>query len=256
MRILVTFAVESEFAPWRRLRSLAHRKVDNLDTYQAQIGRAAVDFVVTGMGVENALRVTRSVLSNEHDFCIASGFAGALRPDFKIGDILAAEAVQFLGKSQTLQSNRNLARHAAGDGAKYAKMLLTSDHVVRTPAEKAQLSPFAEYVDMESFGVFAAAHEAKRPAVPIRVISDSHDGELPRDVELTMDQRGEIKVARVLRYVSKHPGSLPALIRLGRDSRTAAEALAAFLEVYIKKISFFTHGWFPEGQNLQEVASR
>lgn len=256
MRILVTFAVEAEFAPWRRLRNLRPRVVGSSEVFQAQIGRAAVDFVVTGIGIESALRVTRDVLSNEHDFCIASGFAGALRPDFKIGDILAAEAVQFLGKSKTLQSNRNLARHAAGDGAKCARMLLTSDHVVRTPAEKAQLAPFAEYVDMESFGVFSAAHEIKRPAVPIRVISDSHDGELPPGVELIMDKRGEIKVARVLRYVSKHPGSVPALIRLGRDSKTAAEALAAFLEAYIKKISFFAHGWFPEGQNLQEVASR
>lgn len=256
MRILVTFAVEAEFAPWRKLRNLRRRSVADFQVFEAQIGRASVDFVVTGMGVENAARGTRSVISDQHDFCIASGFAGALHPQYKVGDILAAESVQFLGKSKTLQSNRHLARHAEQDGAKYAKLLLTADHVVRTPAEKAQLAPFAEYVDMESFGVFSASQEAKRPAVAIRVISDGHDGELPVDIELTMSKRGAIKIGRVLRYVSKHPIRLPALIRLGRDSRTAAEALATFLEAYIKKISFFTHGWFPEGQNLEEVASR
>jgi len=256
MRILVTFAVEAEFAPWRRARNLKQRKIADFVVYEAKIGRASVDFVVTGMGLESAAAGTRSVLSKEHDFCIASGFAGSLRPKFEVGDILAAEAVQFLGKSKILQSNRNLARYAEQDGAVFAKMLLTADHVVRTKDEKSGLAPFAEFVDMESFGVFSAAHEIGRPVVAIRVISDGHDGELPQDVELTMTKKGQVKVSRVVRYLTKYPYLLPALIRLGRDSRTAADALAAFLEAYIKKISFFTHGWYPEGENLEEVAVR
>lgn len=256
MRILVTFAVEAEFAPWRKLRDLQEYRVDDVRVFAAQVGRATVDFVVTGIGIENAERATRSVLSGKHDFCIASGFAGALRPQYRIGDILAAEAVQFLGQSKTLQSNRELARHAETDGAVYAKLLLTADRVVRTPTEKALLAPFAEYVDMESYGVFSAAQQAKRPAVAIRVISDSHDKGIPADVELTMDKHGKIQIGQVLRYISKYPIRLPALVRLGRDSRTAAEALSVFMEAYIKKISFLTHGWFPEGENLHEVAAR
>jgi broad specificity phosphatase PhoE len=59
-----------------------------------------------------------------------------------------------------------------------------------------------------------------------------------------------------VRNVVSHPIQLPALIRLGRDSRTAAQALAHFLEAYIKKLSFPTHGWFPEGEGLAEVAAR
>jgi hypothetical protein len=44
------------------------------------------------------------------------------------------------------------------------------------------------------------------------------------------------------------------LIRLGRNSRTAAEALCHFLEAFIKKLSFATHGWPPA--ELQEVAAQ
>jgi len=256
VRVLVTFAVDAEFAPWRKLRNLKRRQVDGVVVHEAKIGRAEVDFVVTGMGIDNAASATRSVLKNEHDFCVASGFAGSLQPNFKVGDILAAEAVQFLGKSKILQSNRNLARHAEGDGAIFAKMLITADHVVRTPAEKSALAPFAEFVDMESFGVFTAAHEIGRPAVAIRVISDAHDGELPVNVELTMNKKGQVQIGRVVRFLARYPSTLPALIRLGRDSRTAAEALAAFLEAYIKKISFFTHGWYPEGENLEKLVAR
>ncbi len=256
MRILVTFAVEAEFAPWRKLRQFKTRSIGDICVFEAQVGRAGVDFVVTGMGIENSSRVTKAVLTNDHQFCISSGFAGALRPQHKIGDVLVADAVQFLGKSKTLQCGRGLVSNAQQDGASRVKLLLTSDHVVRTAAEKAQLAPFADCVDMESFGVLSAAQQHGRPAVAIRVISDKYDGEIPADVELTMNQRGRVQIRRVVRYLSKHPIHLPALMRLGRDSRTAAGALCVFLEAYIKKTSFFTHGWFPEGEGLEEVAVR
>src|SRR6267154_50283 len=233
MRVLVTFAVEAEFAPWRRLRNFTTRKVGDITVFEAQIGRAAVDFVVTGMGLENATAVTESVLSGAHDFCIASGFAGGIRPAHNIGDVLVADAVQFLGKAKTLQCGRGLVSNATQDGAIRVKLLLTADHVVRTPAEK-----------------------VGRPAVAVRVISDNYDGEIPKDVELTMTKKGQIKIGRVVRYLSKYPHLLPALIRVGRDSRTAADALAAFLEAHLKRISFFTHGWYPEGENLEQVAAR
>jgi len=256
MRILVTFAVASEFAPWRGLRNLETRSVDGNDVFQAQIGRAKVDFVVTGMGVERATEVTKAVLSKEHDFCIAAGFAGALTSDHRIGDVLVAEAVQFLGKAKTLQCGTGLVKNASEDGATRVKLLLTSDHVIRTPHEKAALAPFADFVDMESFGVLEAAQQIARPAVAIRVISDKFDGEIPADVELTMSKKGQIEIGRALRYLAIYPSRLPALIRLGRDSSNAAQALAAFLEAHIQKISFFTHGWYPDGGNLERVAAR
>jgi hypothetical protein len=46
---------------------------------------------------------------------------------------------------------------------------------------------------------------------------------------------------------------VPALVRLGRDSKTAAEALARFLESYINKLSSATHGG--PAQAMQEVAA-
>jgi adenosylhomocysteine nucleosidase len=255
MRILVTFAVEAEFAPWRRLRDLEHHKIGDIDVWQAKIGRAAVDFVVTGMGVENAERVAGVVLSQEHAFCVAAGFAGALRPEHKIGNVLVADAIQFLGKSKTLMCGPGLVKNARQDGAFRAKMFLTSDHIVRSPEEKAQLAPFADAVDMESFGVLSAAQDRNRPAVAIRVISDRFDHDIPVDIEMTMDEkRGTIRIGGVLHYMGKHPLNVPALIRLGRDSKTASEALANFLEAFIKKISFSSHGWPPP--ELQEVAAR
>src|SRR5580700_6927619 len=112
MRVLVTFAVDAEFAPWRKLRDLRQIKVGDIVVNQAQIGRALVDFVVTGMGAENATRVANNVMIEPYTICIAAGFAGALKPDYSVGTVIVAEVVQRLGNAKTLTGSRNLA-HAA-----------------------------------------------------------------------------------------------------------------------------------------------
>jgi adenosylhomocysteine nucleosidase len=254
MKVLVTFAVEAEFAPWRRLRNLREIKVGEISGYQTQIGRAQVDFVVTGMGMENAQRVSDALLDRPYQFCISAGFAGALSDKYSAGEILVAEAVQELGKSRTLPCSRNLAHAARDDGAKLVKMFLTSNRVVSTAEEKKQLAPFADAVEMESFAIVSAAHRHRKAVVAIRVVSDSFLQDVPASVSTMVDVKGQVSIAGVVRYVARHPLQLPALIRLGRDSRTAAEALAHYLEAFVKKLSFSSHGWPPV--ELQEVAAR
>jgi len=250
----VTFAVEAEFAPWRRLRDLREVKIGEISAYQAQIGRAQVDFVITGIGMENARRISEALLQQPYQFCITSGFAGALSEKHSVGEILVAEGVQELGKAKTLMCSRNLACAARVDGAKLVKMFLTSNQVASTAEAKKQLAPFADAVDMESFAILSAAQGHQKPVVAIRVISDSALHDVPIGVSTIVDENGQVKIAGVVRYVARHPLQLPALIRLGRDSKTAAEALAHFLEAFIKKLSFSSHGWPPA--ELQEVAAR
>jgi adenosylhomocysteine nucleosidase len=254
MRVLVTFAVEAELAPWRRLRKLREVKIGEITAYQAQIGRAQVDLVVTGMGMENARRASEAFLDQPYQFCVTAGFAGALGEKHAIGDILVAESVQELGKAKTLQCSRNLVYAARDDGAKLVKMFLTSAEVISDAEEKRRLAPFADAVEMESFAILTAAQRHKKSVVAIRVISDSMLHDVPADVSTMVDEKGQVKIGGVVRYVARHPLQVPALLRLGRDTRTAAEALAHFLEAFIKKLSFSSHGWPPT--ELQEVAAR
>jgi adenosylhomocysteine nucleosidase len=250
--VLVTFAVDAEFAPWRKLRDLTARETAGHVVYEARIGRASVEFVVTGMGMENARRVTEAVISVEHKACIGAGFAGALKPTLKVGDVLAARAVQVIGKTKTLDSSRNLFMAAFENQAIEAKMFLTADHPIDAE-EKKQLSPFAEAVDMESFATMSVAREKNVSCVPVRVISDLFDEGMPAEIDTTIDEHGHVKIGGVIRHVATHPLQIPALIRLGRQSKTAAEALAHFLEAFIKELSFRSRGWPPP--DLAEVAS-
>jgi adenosylhomocysteine nucleosidase len=133
-------------------------------------------------------------------------------------------------------------------------MFLTSDHVVRTVEEKAQLAPFADAIEMEGFAILTVANKYKMPTVAIRVISDTTNRDMPARIDTLVDEKGQVRIGGVVRYLAHSPLQLPALIRLGRESRTAGEALAHFLEAFIKKLSFSSHGWPPP--ELQEVAAR
>ncbi len=238
MRILVTFAVDAEFAPWRKLGRLRSRTAGHLEVFNAEIGRASVDFVVTGMGAGNASRAAEALMSaTKYEFCISAGFAGALSEKHRIGDILVAEGVQQLGGSKTLWCSRNLTHAAKGDGAKQVRLFLTSDHVIRTIEEKKRLAAFAGAVDMESFGVACVAEAHGIPVVAIRVISDTTDRDLPARIDTMIDERGRLNLGGVVRGIVRHPLQIPALIRLGRESRRAAEALANFLDAFIGKVS-------------------
>jgi adenosylhomocysteine nucleosidase len=251
MNILITYAVEAEFTPWRAL-NMEKVTVGNVILHRARLGQATVDFVITGMGTANATRVAGSLISKAYSFCIISGFAGALKPSVKLGNIVASEKVQHHASRQTEICDPDLLAHASENGATRIATLLTTDHVVNTSTEKNRLSELAEAVDMESFAILRAANKNKVPCAVVRVISDSFDRDMPQEIDTIVDPHGHVKIAGVVRYVVKHPLMVPALMRLGRDSKTVAEALAHFLESFINKLSVATHG---NPTALQEVAA-
>jgi len=252
MNILITYAVEAEFAPWRAL-NMEKVTIGNITLQRALIRQASVDFVITGMGSANAARVADAVISKTYSFCLISGFAGALKSSVKLGDIVAPEKVQHHTNHQIEICDPDLLAHASENGATRIATLLTSDHVVNTATEKNQLSAFADAVDMESFAILHAANKKKVSCAVVRVISDSFDREMPPELDTIVDPQGHVKITSVVRYVAKHPLMVSALVRLGRDSKTAAEALAHFLESYINKLSMATNGNPPP--ELQEVAA-
>src|SRR6202011_3502656 len=127
--------------------------------------------------------------------------------------------------------------NASAVGATRIETMLTTDHVVNTATEKHRLSAFAEAIDMESYAILHIANKKNVPSAVVRVISDSFDRDMPAELDTIVDPHGHVKIAGVVLYIAKYPLMVPALVRLGRDSKTAAEALAHFLEFYINKLS-------------------
>ena len=213
-----------------------------------------MDFVVSGMGTDNAKRAADAAMWEPHTVCISAGFCCSLKEEHQIGDILVPDAVQDVDGRKTFECSRNLVYAARDDGAKAVKKFFTVREIISTAQEKARLAPYAAAADMESFAILAAARARNLSAVVIRVVSDRSDQDVPAEFGTTVDAQGRVSVRGVVRMVAHHPLQLPALIRLGRQSKTAAEGLAHFLEAYIKKLSFHSHGWPPV--ELSEVAAQ
>ncbi|MGC1169820.1 MAG: hypothetical protein WA886_13015, partial [Candidatus Acidiferrales bacterium] len=68
MRILVTFALENECAPWRAMRKFRAEEWGPATVHVTEIGGADVGVVLTGAGPKPARSVATKVMSHQEDF--------------------------------------------------------------------------------------------------------------------------------------------------------------------------------------------
>jgi adenosylhomocysteine nucleosidase len=246
LKILVTFALETEFAPWRALRKFRRAAWGAAQAHFTEIGGAEVGVVLTGVGSRQASSAVSKIFWGDPDgmqFCISSGLAGALKAEYRVAQVLAAqtvvartavaESVPADAHAQMLESTPALISFAAESGATVVNRFYSAGRAITTAQEKRHLGESADAVEMESFQVLLKARADGIPAVAIRAISDAVDEDLPLDFNEVFTERGEVSISRVLGQVAMRPQSLPGLVRLGRRSKQAAESLAEFLDRYI-----------------------
>ena len=117
--------------------------------------------------------------------------------------------------------------HGAGQKWFFAHQL--SPYLWRVVAadEKARLyrETGALAVDMESHVASRIAARRGLPFAALRIISDAADMTLPPAALVGMRPDGGVASGAILRSLARHPGQLPALIRLGRDAGTAFRVL-------------------------------
>jgi len=231
MNILVTFAVEAEFAPWRSRRKF-RRLPGDWPRFEAKLGGANVRAVLTGMGRTHALEAARRVLPDRPDICISTGLAGALRSGYRPGEVVVARLVSEVGEPVAVARHAELLSTAVDCGARQVERFATSRTLVARAEEKLRLGAQAEAVEMESYTILAEAARHGVPAVAVRSISDTVEFDLPYDFERARDSRGQIRIAGIAAQVLRHPSGVPALFALARDCRIAARHLSDFLDIY------------------------
>lgn len=247
MRILVTFAVEAEFAAWRKLRAFNLLDYQGLKLRRAQFGGGEIFVLITGIGVQAAARAMDLMMrmadkDQYFDVCVSSGLAGALCDTLSVGDIIAPkELIGELHRSDLdsgrLQVDAELRKFALELGAKDANCLFTTDQVLVKASQKKACSSRAQSVDMESFEVVKEALAWGARSVVIRAISDSATEDLPINFNLTLAENNQVSLTKVMLQLIQNPLALPSLIRFGRQSQRAGALLAAFLESYLQALS-------------------
>lgn len=244
MKILVTFAVEAEFAPWRARHDFRSFQIqEGTEAYLATISGIEVIVGLTGMGPESAaIKTCEFTWGEVLDLCITTGFAGALRPEHQVADILAAREIVADEKrdkrlGMRIKSTQRLLNIATACGAKLVDRFYSSPFLIGKALDKAALGNCADAVEMESFEVLSEALAWMSEGIALRAISDTVDQDLPLDFDQMVTDEGELSMARLAGQIIRKPSAIPGLIRLGKRSGEAATRLADFLDGYLAALA-------------------
>jgi hypothetical protein len=222
------FTLRRESAPFLRLLHYLHPFPDGpcpAAIYDTNQGRAIV--METGIGMVRAAAAIRWLLDNyQPRLIIACGFAGALSPELRVGDVLLASGVVEPGVGDVHWGTAMPTE--LGDLP--VGRLVTAKRLVATTADKGSMysQTQAIMVDMESAAIAEACQKRGVQCAIIRSISDTADTALsPQLVALLSG--GRIAPWRIVAALARSPGMIVELWRLARDTRIAARALAAAL---------------------------
>jgi adenosylhomocysteine nucleosidase len=193
--------------------------------------------LLTGVGGRRAwAEATKVIWDGNVDVCISSGLAGALREKHRPGDVLAAKEIHATNWEKVIPSDSALLKIATACGAKLVDAFHSVDRVLVHSSEKFELGAKADAVEMESGDIMLEAIAFGARVIAIRAISDAVEEDLPVDFNRVMSESGEVSLTKILSQAAAHPGSIPALIRFGWQSRNAAEKLAIVLDACIQRL--------------------
>jgi nucleoside phosphorylase len=242
MKVLVTFAVDAEFAPWRKLRKFRKSNAESSGRlrFAATVEGLNVEVQLTGIGrkaCETAVSEFDFSGESRPDLVISSGLAGALREDFNPGDTIVPLRIRTLNNDADSVVDAMLVDKAVQSGAIPIPTLITAQRIVQTAEEKRRLAFFGEAVDMESAYVMSSCAKAGIACLTIRTISDAANEDLPIDFDRCLTPQGTVRPMKLINTIVEGPSRLPRLIRFGRQSSQAVLKLIIFLDGFVAALA-------------------
>jgi adenosylhomocysteine nucleosidase len=178
-----------------------------------------VTLVCGGIGLRPATSATRWIIAQHKPEVVMSvGFAGALVPDCKVGDVVTPGTVidGDTGESFSVSGGR---------GVLVSTLAVASETGKREFAAKYG----AKAVDMEAAATARVAQENGIAFFAVKVISDEVGFAMPA-MERFVDEAGQFHTFELLAYAAVRPRLWPVLVRLGANSRRASSQLCGWLE--------------------------
>jgi adenosylhomocysteine nucleosidase len=234
----VLFALRRESAPFLRLFPVQQR-FPGAPCRARFCGPSWLTVLVLeiGVGPEGAMRALDWVLGAPRldsvpyrpKVVVSAGFCGALKPGYRVGDVIVADEVVAENESWPVSWPGAL---PVGEWQPplHRARLLCMPHLVGEVAEKGALAERygAGVVDMESAAVARTCARAGIPFGCVRAVSD--DCETPLSPQLIACLTGgRVAPFRLLAATARSPRLVPQMWRLARQTRYAAAQLALAL---------------------------
>jgi adenosylhomocysteine nucleosidase len=225
------------------LRLIEKRNRSDLGPYRCHTFRILQRecwLLTSGMGMRRAAHATQALVEAARPQLLVSvGIAGAVETDLEIGDVVVSENSCLLDKDgqpgplQPLMRLSEPAWQAVENALKPSGARLYSGTAITTRgAQFVQQAPGRlnhPILEMETGGIAGAAAEMGVALLSLRAISDGPRAPIPFDLEEMMDEQDNLRTGEIIKAVLGHPGRLPQLVQMGRNSRKAADAAALAL---------------------------
>ncbi len=215
--------------------------------FRGKLKNRGVLLVQTGMGKERAENATQFVLERYPVTAIISlGFAGALAPELRIGDVVVCSKLHCApgsgeGKGHLAPDARLLSLASQGPKDRAPRFCPGSGITVLQPNSNTQemqkLSEtfHVDIVDMESYWIAGIASDRGIPFIAIRSISDNMQSSVqPFDRVLAPD--GGLLWKKAALCFLGHPRYLLSMVTLYRNTWPAKRNLAAFISDLVSRI--------------------
>ncbi len=233
-RLAIVAALEREVRPlvkhWQvRKREHAGREFRFYESREAVL-------VCGGIGPEAARRAAEAVIVlYSPDLLYSVGYAGALDPALKVGDVLIPAQIINGSDSSRVDVSK-------GEG------ILLSLNAVASVAQKSRLreSYGAQAIDMEASAVARAADARGVGFRAIKVISDEFNFELPT-LSRFVDREGRFREVRFALHALVRPWLWLPLVHLAKNSARATRSLCAELrDILAEEMSAASSAQIPQ----------
>jgi adenosylhomocysteine nucleosidase len=215
-KVAIVAALEREVLPLVRHWHMTQTEHSGRNFRFFEKGEMVV--VCGGIGAEAARRATEAAIARyAPQLVYSAGFAGALEPGLKIGDIVVPRRVVNAGDGSSVDTG-------TGEG------VLVSFNSVASPDQKTKLgnSFAAQAVDMEAAAVAQAAEARGVRFAAVKAISDENDFALP-PMDKFVTPGGEFRTWKFALYALIRPWTYNSVLRLARNSSRASRALCSWL---------------------------
>ncbi len=214
--------------PWRRIEG---RTVCSIELPYG------VDLVAvhSGVGIENALRSARWLVSEGVTALLSIGVAGGLEPRLRPGELIIGDRVfepsSAEERREWFSDGPSVAfaySTLASEGRRARKGPIVSTLSPVLSAEEKHIlyrKSHALAVDMESSAVARVATESELPFFVLRAVNDSPETTVDPDVAGCLGPGGDIHFPVLLRNLCRRPLLAPSLLRMAKDFAIALNTL-------------------------------
>jgi nucleoside phosphorylase len=242
MQVGIIIALPTEWGYFKRTFHV-HResKLAGHRHFAGRFGRLPISVVIGGVGKENAARAAGLLCEAHNDISalMTIGYAGALSPELKRGDIVLSSYAMTTQPFEPTDADLKLSEKLKGVADEshehhvYVSPLFTADKIIARHEEKKELfeKMKTQIVDMESWSVYSEAKKRKIPYIGIHAITDTAEEDIPALGIITPFLMSESlwRYPKIFLDIASNPKVIVDMAFLNHDAKVAGRNLYHFL---------------------------